>query len=242
MPQQEFDLLCLDLDDTILDNRGGLAKAWEAVACLVVRADPTLDSEGVLAELRRSTRWFWSDPERLRWGRLDLPAARREIVAHVLQSLGRPDGELAAKAGEVYTDLRDRLLRLHDGALDALQRFRLLFPRLAMVTNGASAVQRAKIDRFRLAPFFEHIQIEEEFGAGKPDPRVYGHVLKTFGVTPARALMVGDDYQADVLGSLEAGMEAAWIDVAGRGTPPRDPPRSHATVRSIAELADRLGA
>jgi hypothetical protein len=35
-------------------------------------------------------------------------------------------------------------------------------------------------------------------------------------------------------------MHAVWIDADGRGAPPADPPRPHASARSLAELARRL--
>lgn len=233
--------LCLDLDDTILDNRSSMRRAWGAVADRISAGVPGLDRADVLAELPRSTRWFWSDGERAAWGRLDLPGARREIVAHLLAALGREDATLVAEAAELYTRLRHSELRLHDGAHELLERFRTRVPRLALVTNGAAAVQREKLERFALERYFDHVQLEGEFGAGKPDPSVYHNVLTTFQVPPSACLMVGDDYHADVLGALAVGMSAAWIDVAGRGRPPEPAPRPHATLRSLHELAARWG-
>jgi len=159
----------------------------------------------------------------------------------VLGALGCPDAGLAEEGGRLYSETRERGLRLPDGMRDVLARLRRRFPHLALVSNGAAAVQRAKLERFALAGFFDHVQLEGEFGAGKPDPRVWANVLRVFGAEPGRCLMAGDNYEADVLGSLAAGMHAAWIDVRGAGRPPLEPPRPHATVRSLAELAERLG-
>jgi putative hydrolase of the HAD superfamily len=238
---EAIQVLCLDLDDTILDNRSGMHAAWEAVAELISGAVPDLDRQVVLRQLPASTRWFWSDAARAARGRIDLPGARREIVGHLLEELGRPDASLCAEAAELYTRLRHTQLRLHDGALGLLERFRSAVPRLALVTNGAAAVQREKIERFALGSYFDHVQLEGEFGAGKPDPSVYHNVMQIFEAAPDACLMVGDDYHADVLGALAVGMSAAWIDVAGRGRPPVEPPRPHAILRSIHELAARLG-
>jgi putative hydrolase of the HAD superfamily len=236
----KLELICLDLDDTILDNQSSMAEAWRAVGeRLAARA--SLEAGAVLAQLPRSTRWFWSDRERTLRGRLDLDWARREVVAHVLAALGRSDARLAEEAGRLYSEARDRGLRLHDGAREVLGRLRGRVPRLALVTNGASAVQRAKLERFELTGFFDHVQVEGEFGAGKPDPSVYANVLRVLDAAPGRCLMAGDDYEADVLGSLAAGLHAAWIDARGAGRPPLEPPRPHAVVRSLAELAERLG-
>ncbi len=91
----------------------------------------------------------------------------------------------------------------------------------------------------RLAGYFDHIQVEGEFGLGKPERAVYLHVATSLGAAPERCLMVGDSFRSDVLGALDAGMHAAWIDVAGRGE--RLPAtRSYATVATLVELAERL--
>lgn len=236
-----IEVLCLDLDDTILDNRSSMQSAWEAVAELISTKASTLERDAVLRQLSPSTRWFWSDASRAAWGRVDLRRARREIVGHLLGELGYGDPSLTREAAELYTQLRHSDLRLHDGAHELLERFRRRVPRLALVTNGAAAVQREKIERFALGSYFDHVQLEGEFGAGKPDPSVYHNVMRVLDAVPAACLMVGDDYHADVLGALAVGMSAAWIDVAGRGRPPVDPPRPHATLSSIFELAVRLG-
>ena len=56
--------------------------------------------------------------------------------------------------------------------------------RLALITNGAAAPQRAKVVRFDLTHRFHHIQIEGEHGFGKPEERAYRHALQTLGVAP----------------------------------------------------------
>jgi putative hydrolase of the HAD superfamily len=246
---EHIDALLLDLDDTILDDRSGIREAWRSAGEFVCSAHPELAEAAVAAAISAHTAWFWSDPERERIGRLDLPAARREILAGVLERLGCPDPPLAEAAARHYTELRQREQRLAAGALEALERLRAALPRLALVTNGAADPQRAKIARFGLAPFFDHIQVEGEFGRGKPEPEVYHHVAEQLRVAPARCLMVGDNFRCDVLGALGAGMRAAWIDVekSGRGpaslapgSPGEGAEARYAIVASLVELAERL--
>jgi putative hydrolase of the HAD superfamily len=195
----------------------------------------------VQAQLRASSEWFWSDDERHRGGRLDLPGSRRAVLAHVLEAVGRPAPALAAEAGELYSALRDERLAPFEGALEALARVRERVPALGLVTNGAAAAQRAKIERFDLARFFDVIVVEGEAGFGKPDPRVFERALGTVGIAPARALMAGDNYECDVLGSLGAGLHAVWIDRDGRGQTPAVPPRPHGTLVSFVALVKELG-
>jgi putative hydrolase of the HAD superfamily len=233
--------LLVDLDDTLLDARSGVAAAWDAIADLLVAAQPGLAPAEVRGEIHRVTDWFWADPERHRVGRLDLLAARREILARVLGAFGRVDAELVARAARAYGEHRDASLALEAQALDVLARLRRHVPRLALVTNGAAGAQRAKVERFGLARFFDHVQIEGEFGAGKPERHVYEHALAVLGVAPESALMAGDDFACDVLGSLAAGLHAAWLDHDGRGPGAQRAPRPFHVLRSLQELPALLG-
>ncbi|MGI9590281.1 MAG: HAD family hydrolase [Myxococcota bacterium] len=240
-PLASVEALLLDLDDTILDDRSGIRDAWRVVVAFLHGERPALAPDAIEAAIAEQTDWFWSDPERERRGRLDLQRARFEILSGVLERLGRPEPALAERAAELYTRQREGTCLIAEGALDALARLREAVPRLALVTNGATRPQRAKIERFSLAAFFDHIQVEGEFGLGKPEPEVYRHVAGSLGASPAGCLMVGDNFRCDVVGALAVGMHAAWVDVEGRGEPPLEAPRAHATVASLFELAQRLG-
>jgi putative hydrolase of the HAD superfamily len=232
--------LLLDLDDTILDDGAGFEEAWALAADRLVAGQPGLGRAAVFAEIDRVRSWFWRDPERHRRGRLDLAGARAEILGATLERLGRPDPALAREAGQAYTDLRERHQRLLPGAREALEQLRRLVPSLALVTNGASAAQRRKLERFDLAPHFDHVQVEGEFGAGKPEPEVYEHVLATLGVRPEDCVMVGDNFEADVVGAQAVGIHAVWVDASGRRAPPRPALRPYWTVADLRSLVARL--
>src|SRR5690606_1177231 len=159
------------------------------------------------------------------------------------------DPRLAGEIAAFYTELRDAAYAPFPGALEALARLRARAPALGLVTNGAAEMQRAKIERFGLAAWFDVIAIEGEVGAGKPDPRHFGHALAALDADPAATLMAGDNYQCDVMGALALGMHAVWIDRARRVAPPiagaapaAPPPRPHRTLASFVELVEALGA
>jgi putative hydrolase of the HAD superfamily len=231
--------LCLDLDDTILDAQSSAEEGWEQAANHWVAVCPELPREAALSALERARRWYWEDEDRERRGRLDLCGARVAILSWAMDRVGEGSRGLAATLAEELTRYREENVRLLPGAWELLARLRAALPRMALVTNGAAAPQRAKIERFSLADFFDHIQVEGEFGSGKPDRRVYRHVLERLGTVPHESMMVGDNFVCDVLGPLALGMHAAWVNVSGadRPRPARGP---HLTLRSILELADHL--
>lgn len=233
-----LEAVLLDLDDTILDGRAGLDEAWDAVARTFAERLGTVSPEVVRAQIQVSSDWYWADDERHRRGRLDMPGSRRAVLTHVLEQLGCPDARLAAEVAETYSALRDARLAPFPGALEALARLRAQTPALGLVTNGAAAAQRAKIERWGLAEFFDVIAIEGEVGAGKPDARHFGHALGALAARPAATLMAGDNYACDVLGALHAGLHAVWIDREHRSETPSPPPRRHRTLASFVALVE----
>ena len=132
--------------------------------------------------------------------------------------------------------MREGGARLFPGAIDTMQYFRDQGVRLGLVTNGGSEMQRGKLERFGLEPYFDHMVIEEEFGVGKPDERVFRHMLEQFDVSAGDTWMVGDDLQRDISGAQALGLFTIWVDWRGNGLAESSPVRPDRIIRSIAEL------
>jgi len=230
--------ILLDLDDTILADAANGDRCWRAVCDRFAAEVLGLTPDRLLAEIDRMRIWYWSDPERHRRGRLDLERARQELVGMALEALGVDRPDLARRIAQEFSALRYEALRPFPGAIETLRRLRERGVRLALVTNGSGAAQRRKIDRFGLAPLFDCIVIEGEFGAGKPDERVYRHACEQLGAAPAEAWMIGDRLDWDVAGPQRLGILAVWVDNAGQGLPPSSPVRPDRIIRSLAELME----
>src|SRR5690606_25689014 len=46
---------------------------------------------------------------------------------------------------------------------------------------------------------------------GKPEPHLFRFALRSYGCTPERCLMVGDNLHTDILGANRSGMRSAWL-------------------------------
>jgi putative hydrolase of the HAD superfamily len=222
--------LLLDLDDTILDDSGGAANAW-VTACGEAGAP-----SGLLDAIEAERLWFWADADRHRTGRLDLPAARREIVRGALGRLGLEDEQMAAHVAGRHDALRDDAIVPLAGAIETLERLQAAGVPLALVTNGSAAHQRFKIERFGLAPYFDYIGIEGEVGVGKPFAEAFTRALDALDATPADTWMVGDNLRFDVAGSQAVGIHAVWVDRYVRGLPDGGDVTPDRIVTAISEL------
>jgi putative hydrolase of the HAD superfamily len=83
---------------------------------------------------------------------------------------------------------------------------------VALVTNGASRLQRAKLTRTDLEGRFATVVVSEEIGVGKPDPAPFAAALDRLGVEPSETVMVGNDPARDVAGARAAGIRPIWVD------------------------------
>src|SRR6185369_1000484 len=163
--------ILFDLDDTLIRAYAQPEEAWRRL--LGSFAEP-LDApdaaaiERVRVVVMDEARTLWIDQVAAAKWRLDIPGARRLTTRRALSRLGYDDEALADRIADAFTEMRRQEYRLYPDAHTTVDALRQAGVKLALVTNGASATQRAKIERFDLAHRFEHIQIEGEFGQGKP--------------------------------------------------------------------------
>lgn len=233
--------LLFDLDDTILSLSGTALPAWEALCERFADRIAPAGPEALFSAIRIANDRFWRDADRERW-RGDVEGARRSIVSDAFRMAGAGDPETAPAVAREMADTfsRERIATIvpFPGAIETLGRLRDFGHRLALVTNGLSRTQREKIERFSLAGFFDCIVVEEEFGAGKPNPRVFRHALAALGAAPNDAWMVGDNLAFDVEGAQQLGIHAVWHDARRQGLPAASAVRPDRIIQRLPELLE----
>lgn len=226
-------VLCFDLDDTILRFSAGQPDFW--VSALAQELDAGHDAAALRRAIDPVSDTFWSDPLRAFHGRLHMHEARREIALAALAPLGVAR-ECCLRIADHVTDQKEEHVRPFEGAIETLRVLREQRYRLALITNGSSAFQRRKIERFELGGLFELILVEGELGFGKPDSRVFLRALAHFGVPAQQVWMIGDNLDADIHPSQQQGFHAVWHDAYGTGLPSGARCVPNQVIGSVAEL------
>lgn len=223
--------ISLDLDDTLWPIWPTIARA-EAVllAWLATHAPATAALHATPAQLRALRERMDSLRPDLRH---DLTALRRESIRLALAQAG-DDTALAEPAFEVFFAERQRV-DLYADALPALQRLAARYPLVAL-SNG-----NADVHRVGLGAHFTASVSAAQFGVPKPDVRIFHAAAQAVAAAPHQVLHVGDDVATDVLGALDAGLPAVWVNRPGHDWPHADRPGPHATVRELGALCDWLG-
>ncbi|MGH7863884.1 MAG: HAD family hydrolase [Candidatus Binataceae bacterium] len=166
-----------------------------------------------------------------------VPSYRRDAWARALDDVGIADAALALELAEMFARERHARHVVYPDALDALETLVQKYP-LAIVTNGASEIQREKIARCGLERFFRRVLISAEVGVGKPDRGIFDLALAALAVQARATVMVGDNLSRDVRGAKSAGLATIWVNRSS-GLQPDVANQPDAEVSDLVDL-DRI--
>jgi len=112
---------------------------------------------------------------------------------------------------------------------------------IALATNAADSEERdiwSAIERAGLDELIDRVYCFRGVGYRKSAPAYFEHVLADLGIDANDAVMVGDDFEADVVSANRNGIRAIWFDenAAERTTGPL-----HRTIHDLRELPEALG-
>jgi HAD superfamily hydrolase (TIGR01549 family) len=193
--------ISLDLDDTLwpvwptIERAERVLHAWLQANAPLTAA--LLATPGMLREVREATAKERSDLAH------DLSALRRESIRTALRRAGE-DPALADPAFDAFFAERQRVV-LYDDALPALKWLSERYP-LVAISNGNADIHLTGVGRWFRSAFNARA-----FGSGKPHAPIFRAAAASVGLLPRDLLHVGDDAHLDVVGALDAGMQAAWL-------------------------------
>lgn len=200
-----------DLDGTLLDHDAAAEAAlrsWLPEYSLTAEEIDALVPLWFAAEERHYPAW--------RSGEISFQEQRRRRLRDFLPAAGVPvDEERLDAVFQGYLTGYEQGWRAYDDARDALLRVQDAGLAVGVLTNGDGDQQRSKVRATGLADLCGTVFASAELPAAKPDPRAYAAACEGLGVDPAQTLMVGDNYDLDVVAARAAGLDALHLDRAG---------------------------
>ena len=211
--------LFIDFDDTLYDTHGNSVIALSELYD-EKKLDRFFSDSNVFYDA------YWAANIDL-WTRYSKGEITRDYL--IVERFRRPLCEsdaLRVKCLESVDDFRDYCLELSDRFLDLCSSKPGLVPgarelmnylkgrgyRMHMCSNGFHEVQYKKLHACGLTDFFDHVILSEDAGFNKPAPEFFDYAIKMSGAEKATTLMIGDNFNTDILGAKRYGLATAFFN------------------------------
>lgn len=225
----------IDLDDTLWDFSGNSKIAMKHVyeQFGLSRYYPDYEDFFTLYHTRNNELWALFHHARLTKEQL-----MHERIGFFLRRVGLNDSpKLVNEINESYFSSLKRQSGLRPYALELLQYLtRKSYP-LFILSNGFSEVQFAKMETAGISNFFSGVILSEEVGANKPHPDIFNYALKKTESRPNETIMIGDNYDADIIGAQTVGIDQIYYNPNHNEITSSKPTY---TVSSLTEIPDIL--
>ncbi|MBS2965120.1 HAD family hydrolase [Actinocrinis puniceicyclus] len=217
MTKQVVKFAFFDLDNTLVDQSGALREWAEQFV-----ADRGIDPAAVdFLAVKSTTAKTWT-----------------EYASDFKRHFGLADSveQLVHDVTMTYP----HFFVLDDAVSEGLRRLRAEGWRLGVITNGATTMQNAKIDRVRLRGLVDGVFVSETEGARKPERLIFERAAAGLGVQLDHPYgwMVGDSLEADIAGGIGAGLRTIWVQNERALT--AEDPQPHHVCGSVADALKLL--
>lgn len=207
-----------DLDHTIWDfeknskeTLGELFEEFELQAVID-------NKERFLATYQTVNAQFW---KKYRDGEIDKHTVRFGRFEATLKRFKVPNADVVGKAlGDEYVKRGPHKTHLFPFAHETLSYLKEKYP-LHIITNGFKEVQHVKLSGSDLHKYFDIVLCSEDVGVNKPHRKVFETALEMAKIGPTDAVMIGDNYEADIQGAQKVGMHTIFFDPNGENKAPQ---------------------
>jgi putative hydrolase of the HAD superfamily len=123
---------------------------------------------------------------------------------------------------------------LFDGTIEILDYLKSKY-QLHIITNGFSEIQANKIKNSKIDAYFDKIITSDSVGVKKPNPKIFEYALKVANATKNESIMIGDSWEADIMGAKNFGIQPIYCNFENQ---PIDP--SIISISHLLELKNYL--
>lgn len=195
-----------DLDHTLWDFDKNSALAFEKI---FAEEEISICLEDFLAAYMPINEKYWKlyrenkiTQQSLRTGRLQ---DCFKILKHTISPL------LIHNLSTKYIEFLPSYNHLLEDTVEILEYLKPKY-KLHIITNGFEQVQHHKLKNSRIENYFTTVTTSEEAGAKKPHSQIFKKAFFKSKALPVHSLMIGDNYEADIVGGLNAGMQTLYFD------------------------------
>ncbi|MDD3077692.1 MAG: YjjG family noncanonical pyrimidine nucleotidase [Paludibacter sp.] len=207
MKKKTYQYVFLDLDDTIWDFHANAKLSLQDVFEYRKLYNYFQNFEEFFSIYEKKNTELWESYGK---GEVTKDFLMAERFRYPLAKMGLNDLTLAEEIGIQYLDILPTKKTLVPHAKEVLDYLSNKYP-LSIISNGFVEVQHKKLNSSGIRHYFKHIILSEEAKALKPDKRIFEYTMQLNGATRQNSIMIGDNYEADIKGAINAGIDQIYF-------------------------------
>jgi len=218
-----------DLDHTLWDFDKNSMLAFKRVFS---KHDIRLDIDSFIQVYEPINLEYW---KKYREERVSKPELRRGRLMDTFSCFDlKYDNHFLDQLAESYIDELPLDNHLFNGAKSILEYLTHKYT-LHIITNGFDEVQHLKLVNSGINDHFTTITTSEEIGVKKPNPRIFHAALTKANSDASRSIMIGDSFEADILGAESVGMKTLFYNIRNDNVPEK-----YAEIGSLNDIRNHL--
>ncbi|GAA5575095.1 YjjG family noncanonical pyrimidine nucleotidase [Porphyromonas gingivalis] len=200
--------LFIDLDDTLWDtyhnNKSSLEELYHTHAW-----DRYFDSfETFFSIYLPHNEALWSE---YRYGQIDKPTLTLERFRRPFTGYLTLSDEQILTWNAEFLSITGRKTRLCPHALEVMEYLHRYY-KVYILSNGFREIQHAKLTNSGLAPYIDRVILSEDAGINKPNKKIFDFALVKAKARKTESIMIGDSWEADIVGAANAGLASVWYN------------------------------
>lgn len=200
----------IDFDDTIYDTHGNAEIALKELYEHFGWSENFDDLQSFTTPYWKANIELWTQYSR---GEIDRDYLMVERFRRPLLC-GRglnPTREYCMEVSDVFLDLCSCKPGLVPGARQLLEYLKPRY-RLHLCSNGFHEVQYKKLEASDTYKYFDTVILSEDAGVNKPHLAFFDYALKTAKAERETTVMIGDNYNTDIIGAFFAGIDQIYFN------------------------------
>uniref|UniRef100_UPI00321655B5 YjjG family noncanonical pyrimidine nucleotidase n=1 Tax=uncultured Draconibacterium sp. TaxID=1573823 RepID=UPI00321655B5 len=201
---KKYTHIFFDLDNTLWDFKRNSRCAMWATFNLLKLAGKGVDFDLFFERYSANNTALWTAYRKKEVRKSELIRLRFQLT---FDALGIDDVD-PVQMNDWYLTEMPKQMNVIEGALEVLKYLKTKKYKLFIITNGFREVQHKKLQNSGLGTYFEKVFISEEIKTPKPGYEIFEYAIKSTNAKKANSLMIGDDWDVDILGARNFGIDA----------------------------------
>jgi putative hydrolase of the HAD superfamily len=151
---------------------------------------------------------LWSD---FNQNKISRDTIREQRFLRILNQFEIDDRKLSDQLSDEYLMLCPTKPHLMPYTLEVLDYLKDHY-QLHILTNGFKDVQKLKLEKSRLHPYFSTVVTSDSAGYKKPMSSIFKFAIDKAEARKNESIMIGDNLQTDIMGARNFGMDTVYFN------------------------------